>query len=120
MRDAEVFARHAVEEVAGDRFTRRKTNGVDEAVEAVPAFLQRGEERFDLRVVGDVAWEDQIAAEFRCELGDAVLETFADIRERQFCAFALASLRNAVCDRTVRQQAGQQDSFTSEEAHEFS
>ena len=74
MRDAEVLARHAVEEVARDRFARREADGVHEAVERVPALLERGEERVDLRIVGDVAGIDQFAAEFGREFDDALLE----------------------------------------------
>ena len=120
VRDAEIFARHAVEEIAGNRFARRKADRMNETVEAVPALLERGEEGVDLRVVGDVAGEHQVAAELVGELGDAVLEALADIGERQLGAFALAGLRDAVGNRTVRQQAGQQDTFTSEKAHEIS
>ncbi len=57
MRDAEILARHAVEEIARYRFARCEADGVDQAVERLPAFFQRRKQCVDLRVVGDVAGE---------------------------------------------------------------
>ena len=56
----------------------------------------------------------------RLQARDALLEALADIRERQFRAFALAGRGDAVSDRAVGQQARQQNSFSSEKAHECS
>ena len=82
----------------------------------VPGSCQVGEQRVDLRVVADVAVEHQLAAEFGRRIGDAVLEALADVGERQFRAFALAGFGDAVSDRAVGQQAGDQDFFALQES----
>ena len=54
---------------------------------------------------------------YRGEFGDAVLETFANVGEGQFGAFAFAGLGDAVGDGTVRQQTSDEDFFTLQERH---
>jgi hypothetical protein len=72
--DAEGLARDAIEEVSLDGFARGEGDRVHQSVEPVPALAQFGEQRVDLRVFGDVAGEDQLAAEFLGELGERSLK----------------------------------------------
>jgi hypothetical protein len=60
VRGAEAFAAEAVEEVAGNRLARREADRVHEAVELGPGLAELGEQALDLRVVADVALEDQL------------------------------------------------------------
>ena len=60
----EVLARQAVEELALDRLARRVGDGVHEDVETVPALAQLLEAGRDLRVVGDVERQHDVAAVF--------------------------------------------------------
>ena len=102
VRDAEVLARQAVEEVAGDRLARREADAVHEAVELAARSADRSVNScVDLRVVAHVAVEDQLGVEFGRELGDAVLETLADVAEGQFRALRVAGLGDAVGDGAV-------------------
>ena len=75
MRDPERFPREAVEEVARDRFARRVADAVNEAVELWPVARQIIEQLRDLRVVADVAVENQRRAEVARKLGNPLLET---------------------------------------------
>ncbi|SOZ98030.1 ABC transporter, periplasmic substrate-binding protein (fragment) [Cupriavidus taiwanensis] len=118
--DAEAFARQAVEEVAGNRFTRREADRMHQAVKLFPALAQRGKGGGNLLVAADVAFENQVAAEFLGKVADPVLEPFADVGEGQFGAFALARRGNAIGDRAVRKQAGDQDPLTCQKSHKFS
>ena len=102
MGDLETFARETFQEVAGNRIGRRIADRVHQAVELIPGLAEVGEEGVDLFIAADVAIENQLGVEFFRELGDAVLETLADIGERQFRAFALARLGDAVGDGTIR------------------
>ena len=120
MRDAEAFARQPIDEIAGDRLTRRETDGVDEPVETVPRAAEVGEHRGDLVVAADVAREDQRAAELRSEAFGALPEALADIREREFGAFTMAGPCDAVGDGTVGQDARDEDAFAGQKAHEVS
>ena len=72
MRDAKGFARDAVEKVAFDGLGRRIGDRMDESVEPFPMGSEIGEELVDLRVVRDVAGENQRAVEFAGEFGDAL------------------------------------------------
>ena len=117
MRNAKVLARHAVEEVAGDRLARREADRVHQAVELAPGLAEVGEERIDLLVAADVAVEGQLGAELPGEVGSSVLETLADIGKCKFRAFPLAGPGDAVGDGPVRQQTGDQDFFALQESH---
>jgi hypothetical protein len=84
---------------------------VHQAVEAVPAAAQGSDRAIDLRVLADVAGQDDVGAELAGELADAVAEALADVGEGELRALAVAGLRDAVGDRAVRQQAGDQDAL---------
>ncbi|MNT02983.1 hypothetical protein D3C72_1374990 [compost metagenome] len=120
VRDAEAVARQAVEEVAGDRLARRKTDGVHQAVQLIPVARQVAEDGADLFIAGHVAVEYQLAAELRRKLRDALLEAYTHIREGEDGAFAVASLGDAIGDGTVRQQARDEDFFALQESHDDS
>ena len=72
----------------------------------------------DLRVVADVAVEDQFRAEVGGEFGDAVLEALADVAEGELGALFVAGLGDAVGDRAVGQNAGDQQFLAGKKAHE--
>ena len=120
MGDAERVARQAVEEVAGNRFARRKSDRMDEAVELRPGFAQLPECALDLRVVGDVEVEDELGAELGGVLGHALLEALSLVAERQLGAFAVAGPGDAVGDGAVVQDAGDQKALAGQESHAVS
>ena len=83
------------------------------------ASAEGGEQGLDLRVVGDVAVEDERRAELGGEFGDALLEALALVAEGQLGAFAAAGPGDAVGDRAVRQHAGDEEAFAGEKSHEW-
>src|SRR5690606_1565488 len=117
VRDPEGLPGRPVEEVARDRLARREGDGVDQSVETVPVAAELREERVDLLVVGDVAGKDRRRAELRGHLGDAVLETVVLVGEGGPRSLGRAGTGEAVGDRPVRQQAGDQDALAGEESH---
>jgi hypothetical protein len=100
MGDAEGVARDAVEEVSLDGFAGAKRSNAP-VRRARPSACPVRRTGVDLRVVGDVAGEDQVAAELFGELGDAILEAFVLVGEGELCSFAMAGLGNAVGDGAV-------------------
>ena len=82
-----------------------------------PGLRQVGEELVDLRVVADVAIEDELRVEVGGEFGDAVLEALAHVAEGEFGAFAVAGPGDAVGDRAVVKHAGDQQAFAGEKSH---
>src|SRR3546814_4868379 len=70
-----------------------------------------------LLVFGDVAGYDDVAAQFLGEFGNTFFEALADVGEGQLCALLLAGTSNAVCDRSIRQHARNQDALTVQETH---
>ena len=117
MGDAKALARHAVEEIAFDGVVGRKGNRMHQAVEAVPALCQLREYRLDLGILGNVTGVDGGRPELVGVLRHALLEAFVLVGEGEFGAFAVAGLGNAVGDRPVGDQAGDQDAFASEKSH---
>ena len=111
------FARHAVEEVAGDRLARRERDRVHEPVEAIPGLAKLAEQPLDLRVVANVALEGELGAELGCVLGNAVFEALALVAERQLGALSPARPRDAVGNRAVVQHAGDQQALAGQESH---
>jgi hypothetical protein len=74
---------------------------VDDEVELAPELLFGVEHRIDGRRIGDVAMADDMAAEFRRQRLDALLQRIALIGEGEFGALRLARLGNAPGDGTV-------------------
>src|SRR3546814_19352221 len=68
-----------------------------------------------LLVFGDVAGYDDVAAQFLGDFGNTFFEALADVGEGQLCALLLAGTSNAVCDRSIRQHARNQDSLSVQE-----
>jgi len=75
------------------------------------------EQAGDLRVILDVEREEQRAAEIGGHLGNPFLEAFVLVREGQFGTFTVHGLGDAVCNGTVAQQTGDQNTFAGEKAH---
>ena len=117
MRDPERLARQPVEKVARDRLPRGVRDGVHQAVEPVPALGEAREQPVDLLVGRDVAGKDDVAAELGGHLRDALLEAVVLVGERERRAFAAAGARDPVGDRTVAEDAGDQDALVVEKAH---
>ena len=115
MRDPERLARQPVEKIPRDRLARGVRDRVHQTVESVPALRKTGEEPVDLLVDCDVAGKDDVAAELGGHLRDALLEAVALIGERERCAFAAAGARDAVGDRTVAEETGDQDALVCRE-----
>ena len=65
MGDVEVFARDAVEVIAGQRLFRHEGDGVHDAVEAVPVLAEIDEQLVDFFVAADVAGEHQARSRIR-------------------------------------------------------
>src|SRR5260363_71261 len=107
VRDAEILARQAIQKIARNRFARRKTDGMDQTLQAIPVFLQFRECALDLRVVGYITFKNQRAAKGVREFCHARPEPLARVSEGQFRTFAPARARNAIGDRTVRQKTRQ-------------
>ena len=71
----------------------------------------------DLRVVGNVASEDEGGVEFPGEVGHALAHAFALVREGELGALALARPGDAVGDRAVGKHPGDEDAPALQEAH---
>ena len=117
MGDLEGIAAQAVEEVAGNRFARGKTDAVHEAVELGPYLRQVGEQLLDLGIVADIAVEHQAGAEVCGKFGDAVLEALAHVAEGQLGALLMTGLGNTVGNRAVGEHAGNQQFLAGQETH---
>jgi hypothetical protein len=116
--DAEALARQAVQELAGDGLARGEADRVHKAVVPFgPGFLHLREQALDLGVVADIAVEGQRGAELDGVLGAAVLEALADVAERQFGPLTMAGLGDAVGDRTLVEQARDQQALAGEKSH---
>src|SRR6185369_5847554 len=116
VRDAEALAGDRFVEVAGERLARSERDRMHHAVEAIPALPQRGEDRVDLRVVGDVAGQQDVAREFGEQLRDALAHGLALVGKGEFRAFAMHRARNAVGDRTGAEQPRDEDLLSGEES----
>src|ERR1700687_4803610 len=107
--DAERFARDAFVEIALERFARRKGDRVNEAIEPIPVLAKFSKERFDLRIFGHVAGNDELGAEFSRELGYPIAHSLALIGEGEPGALTLTRFRDSVGDRAVREHAGDEN-----------
>ena len=81
------------------------------------AVRELGAEPMDLGIVADVAVEDERGVELAREVGDAVLESLADVAEGEFGTLAIAGARNAVGDRAVGQHAGDEQALSCKKPH---
>ena len=102
------LARQAVEVTAGQRFARRIADGMNQDIELIPVSAELLEQPVDLLVLGDVQRQHDIGAERGAHLLHACLELVALIGQREFRALAAHRLGDAVCDRALTGQAGDQ------------
>ena len=109
MGDRKRFARQSVQVIAGKRFARRKCDRVQQAVEAAPFAAQGLEQCSDIVVARNVAAQNGRTAELRRELSHALMQVVVDIGKGECRAFALAGLRDSICDRAAGKQPGDQN-----------
>ena len=117
MRNPKGFARQAVEKIAGDGLARCEGDGMHQTVQALPLRPERGKQRGDVLIVGDIADIHLLAAQFGRHLGDAILETFVLVGEGQLRTFAGAGLGNAPGDGTIAEQSSDEDAFAGKKSH---
>src|SRR5690606_14331692 len=96
MRDAKGLSRQAIEEISCDGFARRKADGMDQSIKAIPVLAKLRENGFDLCVIGHVARQHDIAAELGREFTYAVLETITDVGECELCALLVTGTCNPI------------------------
>ena len=88
-----------------------------EAVETVPLFTKSGKAGRDLFVARHVHFKADVAAELMRKFSNAVTETFAHVGEGEIGAFATARACNAVSNRTVGKNTGNQNFLALQKAH---
>ena len=76
------------------------------------------EEGVDLRVLGDVERQRDVAAELGGHLSTRLLELVVLIAERELGAFAAHRLRDAPRDRAIAREPDDDGPFAGEEAHQ--
>ncbi len=117
MRLAEGLAARAFKEVAGDRFARREGERMDQAVQAVPMGFQLLKQSLYFRIAGHFAGQRDRGAElFRHVLG-ALTEALVLVGEGDLRAFAPRHLGDAVGDRAVGEEPGDEDALAREQSH---
>src|SRR5580704_10195161 len=97
--DAECVAAGVVDEASLERLTGRKRYGMDDRVQLSPLPLKEVERRVDLAVHGDVERHRQLRAERIRERLDALLHAVVRVREREFSALPVHSLRDTPGNR---------------------
>ena len=103
---------------AGERLARRERDRVQQAVEAAPLRLRSASNSASICASAVTSQrQHRRRAELGRELDDPIAQVVVDIGERELRAFALARARDAVGDRAVRQQPGDQDLAVGEQAH---
>ena len=120
MRNAEGLARDPFEEIAVDCFARGIGDRVHQAVHAVPDSAEFGEQPGDFVVARDVAGKHQPAAEIGGHVGDTVLEAVVLVGKREFGALAMTGSGDAIGDRTVAEQAGNENALSRQKTHDGS
>jgi len=82
---------------------------MDKTVETFePGVTEIIEQLLELLVAAHVTVVDQCGAELLRKFGNPVLESLAEVAECKFGAFPVARHRNAIGDRTIRQQTSDQ------------
>ncbi len=120
MRDAEVFARDVIQITADQSLLWHVGDGMHDAIQSIPVLAEALEQGGNFFVAADIAGEQQcgIAGEFVDQTQYAVLHLLALICEGQFSALAVAAFGDAVGNRTVAEQTGDENLLASEKAHE--
>ena len=94
---------------------------MDEDVEALrPALAELLEARCDLRIVGDVERQDDIAAQFGGRFLYPRKQLLVLVGEGQFGAFAVHGFGDAAGDRTLAGDSGDQCALALQETHVLS
>ena len=90
MRNAVALARDRLDETAGQLFTRREANRVNDDVEPIPVLAEFREHRVDLFITSNIAGKQEIGvlAEAFRELLDPAFELLVLVGKRDFSAFA--------------------------------
>ena len=115
----EIFACDGGKIIPRQRFARRKGDRMNHPIEAVPMLAQLGEQVGDLFVAGDIAGKNQRGAKLGGEFGNAFLDALALVGKSQFGPFAFANSGNAIRNGTIGNDAGDQNAFAREEAHDL-
>ena len=102
-------------DVVGE-FAQGTAGHVDQAVQAVQLRADRIHQRGDLGVVRDVAREYPVRPALRREVRHAVLEPVALVGEGQFRALGATAPGDPVGDRTIGQQAQDENAFTRQKS----
>ena len=120
MGQGEVLASQAVQETTGDGFARGESDGVHQNVEAVPLLAELLETRGDLRIVGHVQRQHDVAAVFGGRFFDTRFQTIVLVGEGQFRAFPVHGFGDTRGDGTVAGDAGDECALALQETHGFS
>ena len=120
MCDLEALARQAFQKITRNRLARCVANGMHKAVKPGPMRLQVIEHLRDLLVATYVAVKNQLGIKVSGKFGDALFKPFTHVTECQLCSLCAAGFGDAVGDRAVRENSGDQEFFASEKAHECS
>jgi hypothetical protein len=111
VRDAKTLAVDAVDEVAGQLLTWCEGDGMDDAIEASPAFAE------DLRVVSHVEWHQKVAVDFGGELAYPIGELVVLVGEGECGTLAMHCLGDAPGDRALARDPDDQDALVGKKGH---
>ncbi len=104
----EGLAAQAFQEIAGDGFAGGIADAVHQTIKLWPMPSQVFEKLVNLGVVTNVTIKNQRGVKVGRQFGDAALEALAHIAEGQFGPLRVAGLGNAIGNRTVGQNTGDQ------------
>ena len=107
----------SVEEFPFQGFARGEGNRMHDAVKVTPFAFECCKQGVNLLILGHVAGQHRNLAEVGGKFFDAFADVFTLIGERQLRAFPARGLGDAVGNRAVGQQAGDQDFLVLQESH---
>ena len=81
-------------------------------------FARFAKNAVDLRVVGDVERQREVAAELGRHFVDAAAQLVGLVAQRELGAFAAHRLRDSPSDRAVAREADHDGAFAREESHQ--
>jgi hypothetical protein len=117
VRDAETVARHGVDEGALQFLARREGYRMHHDVDAVPALTQRRKRGRDLRVLGHVHRQRDVAAALGGEFLDPLAQLVILVGEGEFGALPVHGLGDAGGDRAVARNTHHKCAFSSQKSH---
>ena len=103
--------------IALERLARRERDGVHDDVESVPTLAQRLERAMDLRIVRDIAFEDDIRVGLCRQPADAWTEAFVLTGERELGALSAHRTRDPPSDRAIAGYAEYESPLAFEKRH---